>query len=77
MVEHPEYYPARADDFGLVVTPVPGQLVHVEGWARGAQFKYLKTIDGVHLLRTPTYNRVYRTRNRLLWVRNTEEARRG
>ena len=73
MPEHPEYQSASVSEFEVVVDldSWRGRLVHVEGWTKGSQFKYLKTIGGVHLLRTPKYNKMYRTRNRLLKTRGT------
>ena len=45
-------------------------LVHVEGWKVGGQFLYKGTTDGEHTLETPKTRKIYKTTNRLLYVRN-------
>lgn len=44
---------------------IPGIKVHVEGWNPGATFVYLRTVNGVHMLETPTFGKHYSTSNRL------------
>ena len=75
MNKHPEYLPATAEEFGLVVDleSWKGRRVHVEGWAKGAQFIYRKTVEGVHFLRTPVGKQDYKTRARLLKTRQQQE----
>lgn len=71
MSKHPEYFPASVESFVLIkdLEKHKGKLVHVEGWSKGTQFVYLRTIDGMHYLRTPKGRKYYQTRNRLLMTR--------
>ena len=62
------------------LVPVPNDLlysgwrgmVHVEGWRPKAVFKYKGRKDGAFQLVTPTSNKHYQTRNRLLFTRRSE-----
>jgi len=59
------------------MTPIPphrlsqhqGKQVHVFGWNRGATFVYLRTVGGVHYLRTPRSGKEYQTRNALAYTK--------
>ena len=66
-----KYTKATTKDFTLVTdfSRLRGHIVHVEGWSRGSQFRYWKTVNGVHHLRTPVSKRRYTTMNRLLLPR--------
>lgn len=46
---------------------------HVEGWNPKTQFVHIKTVGGLHYLKTPTTRREYQTRNRLLLTRRNAE----
>lgn len=40
-------------------------VVHVEGWNKGCQFIYEKTVNGTHYLKTPKTGKRFKTINRL------------
>lgn len=50
-----------------------GRLVHVEGWHHGRQFIYLRSGNGMHVLRTPKTKRIVQTTNALCYTRKDED----
>lgn len=53
-----------------------GESVHVSGWNKGCVFIYLKTVDGVHHLKTPRTGKTYTTRNPLTKIRKRQTKER-
>ena len=70
---------ADVEHFELVSSEslAPGIIVHVEGWVCGAVFVYQNTVNGLHTLKTPRKNKVYKTRNRLLHTRHDSDKLRA
>lgn len=46
-----------------------GDLVHVDGFNKGAVYAYLLTVNGLHFLRTPMTGRLIQTRRALYYTR--------
>lgn len=56
----------------FVDNPQPGLLVHVEGWSRGAVFRFVRTVGKTHHLVTPKTRRAFQTTRRLYHTRRLD-----